>query len=45
MDLTAEEKEFLRLVNDPDLREALLERLEKLGLLAAFLEAERGTNE
>ena len=39
--LTEEEKEFLRLVHTN--REVLLERLEKLGLLEAFLQAENGT--
>lgn len=39
--LTEEEKEFLHLVHTN--REVLLERLEKLGLLEAFLQAENGT--
>lgn len=39
--ITDEEKEFLRLVHTN--REVLLERLEKLGLLEAFLQAENGT--
>lgn len=40
MELTKEEKEFLRLLRTN--REGLLERLEKLGLLEAFLQAENG---
>ena len=42
--LTEQEKLFLRMVHDPDLRRVLLERLEKLGLLSAFLQAETGTS-
>lgn len=38
------EKQFIKLANDPKLRSHLLERLEKLGLLAAFLQAKNGTN-
>ena len=41
-DLNEREKEFVRMVNDPDLRKVLLERLEKLGLLSAFLRAKSG---
>ena len=37
------EKQFIELVNDPDQRGRLLERLEKLGLLSAFLQAENET--
>ena len=40
--LTEEEKEFLRLVHTN--RDVLLERLEKLGLRAAFLQAENETS-
>lgn len=36
---------FLQMVHDPELRQVLLERLEKLGLLTSFLEAENGTGE
>lgn len=43
IELTSQEMEFLREVNDPNLRQHLLARLEQLGLLAAFLEAENGT--
>lgn len=42
--LTKQEKLFLRMVHDPDLRIVLLARLEQLGLLSAFLQAENGTN-
>lgn len=41
--LTKQEKLFLRMVHDPDLRIVLLARLEQLGLLSAFLQAENGT--
>ncbi len=41
--MTENEKLFLDMVNDQDIRPSLLERLEKLGLLSAFLEAENGT--
>ena len=41
--MTEEEKEFLRIANDTELREDLLERLAQLGLLSAFLAAESGT--
>ena len=34
---------FMEMANDPGLRQALLERLEKIGLLSAFLQAENGT--
>lgn len=43
--LTCDETRFLNLVNDPAIRPSLLEHLEKLGLLSAFLEAENGTTE
>ena len=43
--LTMEEQLFLTLANDPVSRAGLLERLETLGLLSAFLEAENGTTE
>ena len=42
--LSNEEKRFLALANAPN-RKDLLERLEKLELLAAFLAAENGTTE
>ena len=38
------EQQFLDMVHDPTLREVLLERLARLGLLSAFLQAENGTN-
>lgn len=41
--MTEDEKRFLIMTKDPVLREDLLARLEQLGLLAAFLEAESGT--
>ena len=41
--MSQDEKRFLQMIHDPALREALLVRLEKLGLLSAFLEAENGT--
>lgn len=43
--LTCDEIRFLEIANDPAIRSSLLERLEKLGLLSAFLEAESGTTE
>ena len=43
--MTDKEMEFLRLANDPALRERLLDRLAELGLLSAFLEAESGTTQ
>lgn len=42
--LNEKEMLFLYMVNDPMLRKDLLERLERLGLRSAFLEAETGTN-
>lgn len=45
MDLSKDEEEFLRLANDPQLRQDLLARLEKLGLLSAFLQAESETTQ
>lgn len=41
MELTKEDTAFLQFARTN--REALLERLEKLGLLDAFLQAENGT--
>ena len=41
--LTMEEQRFLDLCHSPELRPRLLARLEKLGLLSAFLKAEIGT--
>lgn len=41
--LTKEERDFLRMVQDPINRRRLLDHLQDLGLLAAFLEAESGT--
>ena len=41
--LTMEEQRFLDLYHSPELRPHLLARLEKLGLLSAFLKAEIGT--
>lgn len=43
MQLTKEEKTFLKMAKDPEARKALLERLAKLELLSAFLAAESGT--
>ena len=37
------EEQFLKMANDPEIRQALLARLEKLGLLSAFLRAENET--
>ena len=37
------DRQFLQMVHDPALRSVLLARLEKLGLLSAFLEVESGT--
>lgn len=42
--LTDNEKIFLDLANNQELRPNLLARLEKLGLLASFREAENGAN-
>ena len=39
------DKLFLKMIHDPALRKDLLVRLEKLGLLSAFLEIENGTIE
>ena len=39
------DKLFLKMIHDPALREDLLVRLEKLGLLSAFLEIENETIE
>lgn len=41
--LDEKEAQFLKMANDPKLRASLLERLEQLGLLSAFLAAENGT--
>ena len=41
--LTMEEQRFLDMTRSPELRPHLLARLEKLGLLSAFLKAEIGT--
>lgn len=45
VDLTEDEYAFLCAANDPELRQDLLARLEQLGLLAAFQEAETGTTQ
>ena len=45
MEITEEEYDFLCAVNDPILRQSLLERLEQLGLLSAFQEIETGTTQ
>lgn len=42
-ELTAQEVQFLKEANDPAIRQRLLARLERLGLLSAFLAAENGT--
>ena len=39
-ELTREETDFLRMVNDPYLRKDLLARLEEIGLLEDFLKVE-----
>lgn len=39
--MTAEEREFLKLVHDPEKRESLLRRLDRLGLLQGFLAVEK----
>lgn len=39
-DLTDSERQFLKQANNPAVRANLLERLERLGLLAAFLQVE-----
>lgn len=44
-ELTEREEMFLKMVNDPELRPHLLARLEKLGLLSAFLQEENGTTQ
>ena len=41
--LTMEEQRFLDMARSPEIRPHLLARLEKLGLLSAFLKAESGT--
>ena len=41
--MTESELRFLEMANDPDARQALLERLEQLGLLSSFLLAEAET--
>ena len=41
--LTMEEQRFLDMARSPELRPHLLARLEKLGLLSAFLKVESGT--
>lgn len=41
--LNSQELMFLKMVHDPELRKVLLVRLEKLGLLSAFLEKENET--
>lgn len=42
-ELTAQEAQFLKEVNDPTIRPNLLGRLQELGLLPEFLVAESGT--
>lgn len=42
-ELTAQEAQFLKEVNDPAIRPNLLGRLQELGLLPEFLAAENGT--
>lgn len=41
--LEEETKRFLAMANDPAIRPNLLDRLQELGLLSAFLEKETGT--
>lgn len=43
--LSESEAKFLSMANDPVNRQHLLDRLEQLGLLSAFLAAENGTNQ
>lgn len=43
--ITDRERMFLELVQDPVSRRGLLDRLQGLGLLSAFLEAENGTTQ
>jgi len=43
--LTDEERKFLQIVHDAELRAHLLAHLEAEGLLSAFLEAESETSE
>ena len=45
IELTENEQKFLELANNPETRQVLLERLEQLGLLSAFLAAENGTTQ
>ena len=42
--MSEQDKMFLQMVHDPTLKADLLVRLEKLGLLSAFLEIENETN-
>lgn len=44
-EMTKNEAMFLEMANDPELRPHLLDRLERLGLLSAFLLAESGTTQ
>lgn len=44
VDMTEDEIRFLQMIHDPEIREDLLARLEKQGLLSAFLAIENGTN-
>ena len=39
------ERMFLEMLHDPKLKQDLLERLEKIGLLSAFLQAENETTQ
>lgn len=41
--MSEQDRLFLKMIHDPELREGLLERLEKLGLLSAFLQVENET--
>ena len=43
--LSEEDQMFLKIVHDPSLRAALLERLQALGLLDAFLQVESETKQ
>ena len=42
-EMNEREEKFLQMIHDPTLRPTLLGRLEKLGLLSAFLAVENGT--
>ena len=43
--MTNDEKRFLDMVHDPELKPILLERLHRIGLLSEFLAVENGTTQ